>query len=179
MNDNNGLTPDNQALRHFFQDDILYMDPEMAGAQEATEAVKTATKLPEKEIRHQFDGNFSSDILMLFRHDYPEVLYGSWGEMLQRLICNETALNRNMDQVCRLNLTHNPALKVPADFGEFLAPDVLVWGNSGLDWIDRHPEFTVFTESGKKFLVLREASSYETSKERKMELWKHLKAFFA
>lgn len=171
MNELDGLRPDDTALRLFFARDTLYADGENDPEPSTEEQSVNQEKSNQNPATLSFEGSFSADFLMIFRHSEKTVLFGEWGEMVSRLIENPQALNRSKNEVVLVNLENNPTFSLQEVIAGFPAKKVVLWGAS----CEEKDVYSFWEEDGKACLKVEGPEFYQAQPKSRMDLLTQIK----
>lgn len=129
MNNPIGLTPDDHALRLFFQGDTLYLESEATSIKNNPAPNSSDEKSePEEHIHVVFEGGNQPELLLIFYHDEHKTLGTEWSDMIKGMLFNEKAMNKTANQVAMINLQLNPDVAFSDLLKKFHPTQIMTWG---------------------------------------------------
>lgn len=175
MKENEGLRPNDLALRYFFSDDTLYIDENTEEQAPSTPSV-SEEQIIENPATPVFDGSKNAEYLFLFSHQGTEALEGEAGAMLQGLISNEKAMNLKASQTAFCLSSKNPNLSFSELLNQFpMLRHVLVWGASQNEQVNNLAVLSNMEMDGKIIHHFASSENY-LQPENKKALWLYIKA---
>jgi|GEM_PF-2119178 len=174
MNENDGLRPNNAALRLFFEKDTLYLAKEESPISAENTVSPSASPSNENPAIPVFEGGKNPALLFLFSHDGDKAMKGAWGEMISGLLYNEKAMNMKQEDIALVNMQANPSFSLKELQAYFQATQVVIWGSINEPEVDHMPEFEKKMSAKQSIYKLLNPDTY-MEKEGKMKLWLFIK----
>jgi len=175
MNENDGLKPNDAALRLFFENDTLYITKEDIASGAPETVIPSVEKSIENPAMLIFEGAKNPEILLLFSHPGNSVMDESWGGMIDGLLYNEKAMNMKPEQIAMLNLHQNSEFSLNEILTRIPATKVIVWGESAHQELNALQEFSKSKIEGASIFKADEPGAY-MEKEGKVKLWLFIKS---
>jgi len=175
MNENDGLKPNDAALRLFFEKDTLYINKEDAPINAESKVSPSKEPSNENPATLQFEGGKNPKLLFLFSHSGEKAMDPSWGEMINGLLYNEKAMNMKKEDIALVNMEKNPSISLQSLLHELPAKKILVWGNLKNTELASMKEFDEQEIEGKPFFKVLDPMNY-MEKDGKIKLWLFIKS---
>lgn len=175
MNENDGLKPNDAALRLFFENDTLYISKEDIASGGPEPVIPSVEKSIENPATLIFEGEKNPELLLLFSHPGNSVLDAAWGAMINGLLYNEKAMNMKPKQIAMLNLNQNPEFSLSEILTHIPAKKVIAWGESAFQELNAMSEFSQTEMEGASIFKADQPGAY-MEKEGKIKLWLFIKS---
>lgn len=175
MNENDGLKPNDAALRLFFENDTLYINKEDAPINEESTDSPSISASIENPATLQFEGGKNPQLLLLFAHSGETAMDPMWSDMVNGLLYNEKAMNMKKEEIALVNMEKNPSFGIQTLLKELPAKKILLWGNLNVSEFDAMNEFDEKEMDGHRFFKAMSPSHY-MEKEGKIKLWLFIKS---
>lgn len=175
MNENDGLKPNDAALRLFFENDTLYISKEDIVLDAPEPVIPSVEKSIENPATIMFEGAKNPELLLLFSHSGNSILDAAWEDMIKGLLYNEKAMNMKPDQIAMLNLNQNTGMSLMDILAQIPAKKAIVWGDSAVTELNNLKEFSQTDIKGIPVFKANQPGDY-MEKEGKVKLWLFIKS---